>query len=438
MPGELVVHAEVVLQGDRGEGLVLLFDLHALLGLDRLVDAFAPAAALEDAAGELVDDLHLAALDDVVLVALVQLLGLQRHRQLVHQVLLHLVVQVRDVERLLDLFDAGFERHDDALVFFDLVVDVALQRAHDRRESVVQLGGVGDAAADDQRRTGLVDEDRVDLVDDREVVAALHLVGQRGGHVVAQVVEAELVVGAVGDVAGVVGPLLGRVLFEAGDDEADVEAHPLVDSTHPLGVEAGEVVVDRDEVHALATEAVEVRRQRADQCLALAGLHLGDPAEVQRRATHQLHVEVALADDRGWRPRALTANDFDQQIVEGLAALDPPTELGRLGLRSASSLSALMAAECALMSGTRPSRAFSFLPSPARRMRSRMPMRVCSLPAVAAPTLATPGFTPRVSTRQTVARSVWRSCVLAAATSWTRATPAACRARPRCAASRRW
>ena len=34
------------------------------------------------------------------------------------------------------------------------------------------------------------------------------------------------------------------------------------------------------------------------------------------------------------------------------------------------------------MSGTRPSRAFSFLPSPARRMRSRMPMRVDSLPAV--------------------------------------------------------
>ena len=93
-PGQLVVHAEVVLQGDRGEGLVLLFDLHTLLGLDGLVDAFAPAAALEHAAGELVDDLHLAALDDVVLVALVQLLGLQGHRQLVHQVLLHLVVEV--------------------------------------------------------------------------------------------------------------------------------------------------------------------------------------------------------------------------------------------------------------------------------------------------------------------------------------------------------
>ena len=85
--GELVVHAEVVLEGDRGEGLVLLLDLHALLGLDRLVEALGPAAALEDAAGELVDDLHLAVLDDVVLVALEQLLGPQRGLELVDEVL---------------------------------------------------------------------------------------------------------------------------------------------------------------------------------------------------------------------------------------------------------------------------------------------------------------------------------------------------------------
>ena len=94
-----------------------------------------PAPALEDAAGELVDDLHLAALDDVVLVALVQLLGLQRHRELVHEVLLHLVVEVLDAERGLDLLDARLERDDDALVLLDLVVDVALQRRARSRRS---------------------------------------------------------------------------------------------------------------------------------------------------------------------------------------------------------------------------------------------------------------------------------------------------------------
>ena len=58
--GQLVVEAEVVLQRDGGEGLVLGLDLDALLGLDGLVDALVVAAAGQDAAGVLVDDQHLA------------------------------------------------------------------------------------------------------------------------------------------------------------------------------------------------------------------------------------------------------------------------------------------------------------------------------------------------------------------------------------------
>src|SRR5690348_18185099 len=45
-----------------GEREVLLLDLHALLGLDRLVKALRPAPAFYDAAGELVDDLDLPVL----------------------------------------------------------------------------------------------------------------------------------------------------------------------------------------------------------------------------------------------------------------------------------------------------------------------------------------------------------------------------------------
>jgi hypothetical protein len=43
--GQRLVHAEVVLEGDRGERLVLLADLDAFLGLDGLVQAVGPAPA---------------------------------------------------------------------------------------------------------------------------------------------------------------------------------------------------------------------------------------------------------------------------------------------------------------------------------------------------------------------------------------------------------
>jgi hypothetical protein len=80
-----------------------------------------------------------------------------------------------------------------------------------------------------------------------------------------------------------------------------------VHPAHPLGVAAGEVVVDRDDVDALAVEGVEVGRQRAGEGLALAGAHLGDVAHVQRGAAHDLDVEVPLPEGARAASRA-TAN----------------------------------------------------------------------------------------------------------------------------------
>ncbi len=85
---------------------------------------------------------------------------------------------------------------------------VAHQDAHDVIDMAVELGAVVGRSRDDQRRARLVDEDAVDLVDDRVAERPLHHVLEAILHVVAQVVEAELVVGAVGDVAGVGGRAL--------------------------------------------------------------------------------------------------------------------------------------------------------------------------------------------------------------------------------------
>ena len=62
---------------DSRQRLVLLLDLEALLGLDGLMEALAPDAAVHEAARELVDDDDLVLLDDIVHIALVDLLGPQ-------------------------------------------------------------------------------------------------------------------------------------------------------------------------------------------------------------------------------------------------------------------------------------------------------------------------------------------------------------------------
>ena len=69
-------------------------------------------------------------------------------------------------------------------------------------------------AADDQRRARFVDQDRVHFVDNREMITALDLLLARRGHsVVAQVIETELAVRPVSDVAGVLLPAHIRLLI---------------------------------------------------------------------------------------------------------------------------------------------------------------------------------------------------------------------------------
>ena len=62
---------------------------------------------------------------------------------------------------------------------------------------------LGHRPRDDERRAGLIDEHRVNLIHNREVMLALHQKLRIGGHVVAQVVKAKLVVGAIGDIGEV-------------------------------------------------------------------------------------------------------------------------------------------------------------------------------------------------------------------------------------------
>ena len=104
-------------------------------------------------------------------------------------------------------------------------------------------------------------------------------------------------------------------------------------TSHPLAVAFGQVVVDGDDVHAVAGQRVEVGGQHAGQGLAFTGLHLGDVAQMQGGRTHHLHVERALVEHP---PGGLARHGerLRQQVVEGFWVClvgKPPLELVGLG-----------------------------------------------------------------------------------------------------------
>ncbi len=299
-------------------------------------------------------------------------------------------VEVLDADELLGLVDARLGGGDGLvlLVVLEVVLGLGgvaglterLQLRHglhsdhllgEPGEGAVSVGRLLRAAGDDQRRPGLVDEDVVDLVDDPEDVVALDAFLERGSHVVAEVVEAELGVGAVGDARAVHLAALGRGHLRL--DHADVHAERVEDWRHPQRVAARQVVVDGDDVDRLAGERVEEDRGSRGEGLALAGLHLGDRAVVEDHGADQLDVVVALTQ----RPLAGLARKRKRLGHQRLERLAVPAALAkarrlRCGARQSSRSS--ISGSISLMRATVCSNCLSFLPSPTRRALSINPL----------------------------------------------------------------
>ena len=185
-------------------------------------------------------------------------------------------------------------------------------------EGVVELGGFLGRAGNDQGRPGLVDEDGIHFVDDGIVVVPLDVILQGELHVIPEIVEPELVVGAVGDIRGI--GLAALVVVQAVDDGVHREPQETVDAPHPVGVPAGQVVVDGDDVHPAAGEGVEVGGHGGHQGFAFTGLHFGDLALVQHDAADDLDVEGAHPQHpgRGFPGRG---KGLGQQVFQGLVRL---------------------------------------------------------------------------------------------------------------------
>ena len=291
------IDAEVVLQRDRRVGEGLLLDLDAFLSLHRLMEPVRPAPARHQPPGELIDDDHLAVIHHILPIAAVEDMRLQGRVQIAGEAVVLRGIEVVDPQCLFYLGDTRLGHADGTYLLIDGVIQFHLEAGHQAGEGSVGLGALLGRAADNQRRARLIDEDVIHLVDDSEVEFPMDAAGQVHRHVVPEVVEAELVVGAVDDVGPVrldagagrqvlhvrhVAHLLYRVarrgvVFQHSDGEAQA----VVDGAHPLGVALGQIVVHRHQMGALAFQRVQVQGQGSDQRLSLAGLHLRDLALVE-------------------------------------------------------------------------------------------------------------------------------------------------------------
>ena len=116
----------------------------------------------------------------------------------------NLILFVDDkIPRLLDLFS-----HDGVHLGKLLAGLTALQRMGHIITEFIKFCGLSALSGDNQRRTGLVDQDGVNLINDRIMQISLHQLVFIDDHIIPQIVKAQLVVGDISDIAGIGRPAL--------------------------------------------------------------------------------------------------------------------------------------------------------------------------------------------------------------------------------------
>ncbi len=310
----LAVHPEVVLDGDLRVGARFFLNKHAFLGFDGLVEPPVVASAMQNTPRKLVHDEHLVVFNHVILVFSEERPGLQGLLKVVHQADILGAIQILYADGRFGFFDARIRHRDAFELLVDVVIDLGLEPSGHSGKGFVEFAGFRVGRGDNERRPGLVYENGVNFVDNGEVMTALDLIGWAISEVVAQIIETELMIRAVGDVASVGlaardrsqkillneegarrvarGVLCRFALFlhaPFGIIEERAVRHEArhrksqgaINLSHPHRIAASEIFVDRHDVNAPAGQGIKICRRDAGQGLAFTGHHLGHRAAVK-------------------------------------------------------------------------------------------------------------------------------------------------------------
>ena len=113
-------------------------------------------------------------------------------------------------------------------------------------------------------------------------------------HIVAQIVKAELVICPVGDITVISGfsLFIAHIVLDCPYGKPE----ELINRPHPVAVTPGQIVVDRNHMHAAAGKAVQISRKRSHQGLSFAVGHLGNHTVMQSYPADKLDIIMAKAN----------------------------------------------------------------------------------------------------------------------------------------------
>ena len=135
-------------------------------------------------------------------------------------------------------------------------------------------------------------------------------------HIVAQIIEAELIIRAVGDVRLISFTFL--FFRQAVDIEPNCQAEPVIQFAHFFGIAARQVFVDCHDMDAFFRDGIQIDGHRRSQGFTFTGLHFGNIPLMKRCSSHDLHTEW-IHSKYALRCFAHRSKCFRHHVIERLA-----------------------------------------------------------------------------------------------------------------------
>ena len=300
------------------------------------MQSITPLATVHKPARKFVHDDYLAVFDNVIHIFDKHVVCLQR---IVDQVgPIHVAGRVKTLHasQLFSLSHTLICERRIAVFFVDRVVQVFLQTARNAVRFCIFTNILVGRSGYNQRCPRFIDQNIVDLVDERKVQRSLRLLIRLlktiiapscRSHIVTQIVETKLVVGSIRNIAIVSGLFPRNTLV--GLDRVDRQSQTHVERPHPFHITTGQVIVYRYNVHTFIGNGIEIRRQCGDKRLTLTRHHFGDCTTVQHHAPNQLHV-IMTHTQKSLTGFSTCSKRLKQYVIFGFACLETFTKAHRL------------------------------------------------------------------------------------------------------------
>ena len=281
-----------------------------LFCFDCLMQTIGVTTSRHDTSGKFIDDQYLVIFYHIILVTEHQIMGPQCQNDVVLDLQVLRICEVINMEESLNLLHTCCGQVDDLILFIDdkvsglflyhthnsihlgqfLYIITALHLTCQQITHLVQRCGLAALSGNDQRGSRFIDQYGVHLIDDGIMQSTQNQLFLVNNHVITQIIKSQFVVGNISDITLV--SFLSLLGGHAVQYHADLQSQELMYLTHPLRITLRQIVIDGNDMDALAFQSIQISRKGRHQRLTFTGTHLCDTSLMQDDTTDQLYSVV--------------------------------------------------------------------------------------------------------------------------------------------------